>query len=394
MSGFVKPVVVEPSTHAKKYPPSSLKAIRLCNAYKPQSTSSAYAAEGTAAHTVAQTALEGGFEAYELVGTVYDIEDHHITVTPEMARHVQVGYIELVLARADGNPVLVEQKLPLINVTGEDDTGTADAVILHDRAITIVDLKYGMGVKVDAKDNDQLMAYALAAIHAYEHRTGEVEFVDLVIVQPRLNHVSEWRVTREELEAFGVRLAIMIDRIEHGEVKATPGAEQCRWCENAPTCSALYSHTLEGVGDDFEDVSLVAENSNEVLAEKYAKLDAIKVWVKAVEDETRRRLMVGESIPGHKLVEGRRGARRWVSADDAEQAMKAMRMRSDFMYERSLISPTTLEKLAKRKIVGPRQWEKLKGLIVQPEGAPAIVTESDPRPALVIDPTAGLFADH
>jgi hypothetical protein len=391
------PVTIAAGTHAKKYSPSALKNIFLCNAFQSQSTAGKYAAEGTAAHEVAQACLERGIEAYELIGTVYEIEDHFMTVDAEMARHVQVGYVENVLARADGNPILVEQKLPLIEITGEDAYGTADAVILHDKSITVCDLKYGMGVKVDAKDNEQLMTYALSALKTYGHRIGGVEFVDMVIIQPRLNHVSEWRVSVEDLEAFGVRLAILIDQIEHGNVKVVPGETQCRWCEKAGTCEALANATIESVGADFDDLTEapeVSEFDNATLAKRLASVDMVKAWVKAVEEEARKRMLAGQTLPGHKLVEGRRGTRKWVDETDVEATMRAMRLKQDLMYERSMVSPTSLEKLFKRGVIGPRQWDKLKGLVTQSEGSPTIVTESDPRPALAIDPTAGLFADN
>lgn len=390
-------IAIEPSTHAKKYSPSSLKNIRLCNAFKSQSQAGIYAAEGTAAHELAQHCLEFGVEAYEMVGTVYEIEDFTITVDADMARFVQVGYVEQVLARANGNPLLVEQKLPLKELTGEDATGTADAVILHDRSISIVDLKYGMGVRVDARDNDQLMAYALSAVKTYQNRVGRIEYVDMVIIQPRLHHISEARVSVQDLEAFGVRLAIMIDAIENGNIKVRPGAEQCRWCEKAANCSALAQSVVQTTRADFDNLTVETELDtvdDELLAKKLAAVDMIKTWAKAVEDEARKRMLTGAALPGHKLVEGRKGTRRWVDTVDAEATMKAMRLKSDLIYERSLASPTAVEKLAKRGAIGPRQWDKLKGLITRSQGSPTIVAESDPRAALVIDPTGGLFPDN
>lgn len=394
---YFDPFTTAPDVHAKKYAPSSIGNIMACNAFKPHGGSSKYSAEGTACHGVAAVCLEMGGEAFDYVGMHYQVDEYEIELTPDLMRHVQ-SYVEHVHARADGNPILVEQKLPLINVTGEDAHGTADAVLLHDKSITIIDLKMGMGVRVEVEQNEQLMTYALAAIDAYENRIGKIEYVDLVIFQPRLNNISEWRVGREELEAFGVRLATMIDSIEHGRIKVSPGASQCRWCAKAATCEALSNATIEASGIDFDDLTKPAqfapEIGNALLAKKLAAVDMLKAWIKAVEDEARKRMLSGQELPGHKLVEGRRGSRRWVDEHDVEELMRAMRIKHDLMFEKSLVSPTSLEKLFKRKVLGPRQWEKLKGLIVQPEGSPTIVTESDPRHALVIDPTAGLFADN
>lgn len=391
-------LIAPPETHAKKYPPSSMKNIRLCNAFAPQRGGTTfYAAEGTAAHGIAALCLENGCEAYDYVGMTYEVDDHVITLDAEMMRQVQVGYVEPVLARAAGDTILVEQKLPLKPVTGEDSFGTADVVILHDKSISIVDLKFGQGLRIDAKDNDQLLTYALAAYKEFGHRVKDIEHVDLVIIQPRLNHTSEWRVSIEELEAYGVRLAIMIDAIEHGNIKINPGAEQCRWCAKAPTCSVLAVTTLQAVGADFDNLDQAPDArdaDNAELAKKLAAVETVKAWIKAVEEESRKRLLNGQSLPGFKLVEGRRGSRKWVDEHDVEEMMRAMRLKQDLMYEKSLVSPTSLEKLVKRGAIGPRQWNKLKGLVVQAEGSPTIVEESDPRTPLVIDPTGGLFPDN
>ena len=54
------------------------------------------------------------------------------------------------------------------------------------------------------------------------------------------------------------------------------------------------------------------------------------------------------------------------------------------MYDLSLISPTTAEKLAGAGTIGPRQWKKVIPLITRSEGSPSVAPESDKRPALVV----------
>ena len=98
-------------------------------------------------------------------------------------------------------------------------------------------------------------------------------------------------------------------------------------------------------------------------------------------------------MPGYKLVEGRRGARKWANAEEVEATMKSMRMKLEAMYDFSLISPTTAEKLHNDGTIGPRQWPKLQGLITQSEGKPSVAPDTDKRPALVIAAAADEFAD-
>jgi hypothetical protein len=155
----------------------------------------------------------------------------------------------------------------------------------------------------------------------------------------------------------------------------------------------------DNVGAEFEVLTnpmpgpgiVVDEHVSDVaLSIKMAAVDLIEDWCKAVRAETERRLLAGESVPGWKLVQGKRGARAWSSPTDAEATLKSMRLKQDEMYEFKLISPTSAEKLLAKD--SPRRWSKLLDLIIQPEGKPHVAPESDKRPALVVTPTADDFA--
>ena len=78
-------------------------------------------------------------------------------------------------------------------------------------------------------------------------------------------------------------------------------------------------------------------------------------------------------------------------AAEAEAVLKSMRLKTEELYDLSLISPTTAEKRAKAGIIGPRQWPKIQPLIVQPEGKPSVAPVSDPRPAISIAASAEDF---
>lgn len=74
--------------------------------------------------------------------------------------------------------------------------------------------------------------------------------------------------------------------------------------------------------------------------------------------------------------------------------MKAMRLPPEQMYERSLISPASAEKLHKAGAIGPRQWPKLAAHITQREGRPSVAPEADKRPALPLADAASDFANE
>ncbi|EDC5746108.1 DUF2800 domain-containing protein, partial [Salmonella enterica subsp. enterica serovar Sandiego] len=151
-------------------------------------------------------------------------------------------YVDTVWALAQGNELLVEQRVDFSHIVGvEESFGTADGVIIAGNELQIHDLKYGKGVRVDAEQNEQLQLYALGALEQFS-MLYDFETVRLFIHQPRLNHVSEWALTVEELQAFGERaqeaaanVIVMFNIADCEGVETlplenfTPGEKQCRF---------------------------------------------------------------------------------------------------------------------------------------------------------------------
>jgi Protein of unknown function (DUF2800) len=392
------------------------------------------AAEGTAAHELRAMCLTMGRDTKEFLGKVFVIGPHSVEiydpldpegtpwessdapkfeVTDEMADAVQRS-VDVV--RSIGGELYVEVPLNIEAITGEPGAkGTSDTVILlHEQKTLIVDdYKHGCGVAVAAEDNEQLLIYAGAALAEFD-LLGDWQHITMRISQPRINNDSEWTITRAHLEAAIARIRAQADRILAGDeltLVATPGEKQCRFCKAKATCKALRDDvvsTVEGMRvsvatpDEFSAMSMsppenqagVAEGDPaDWLAACMGKVDLIESWCKAVRAETERRLFAGQDVPGYKLVEGRRGARKWTNDAEAEEALKTMRVKHDQMYDYSVISPTSAEKLAKAEVIGPRQWPKLQALITQADGKPSVAPASDKRPAIVVTPTADEFED-
>ena len=402
------------SGHAKLAPSSAHRWMRCpgsvaLEAACPEAASE-YAAEGTAAHALAAMALTDGSDAAAYLGCVIQVNGSDLEVTDDMAGHVQ-KYLDYV--RAIGGALMVEQRLSIEAVTDEPGaTGTPDAVIVAGDELVIADLKYGRGVRVNADRNPQLAIYALAALDELGFM-GDFERVRLAIVQPRLDHVSEWVCGAQELRAMHVntiapRAEIALQFINRSPADVwvddlAPGDEQCRFCRAQASCPALTGHVLATVADDFVDVTRpvapqiahAAERTfdNATLANLLGAVDLIEAWCRAIRAKAESELLAGRPVPGFKLVEGRRGARRWANEAEAEAAMKSMRLKPEQMYNMALISPTAAEKLHNAGTIGPRQWAKLQGLITQSDGKPSVAPESDKRPPLAIQATADEFSD-
>ena len=361
-------------------------------------TSSKYAAEGTAAHELAAKCLELEANAEAVIGDTMTVDGYDFTVTADMAHHVN-DYCKLVREYAEGGQLLVERRVNFSEAIGvPDSTGTSDAIVIHPDRLTVIDLKYGMGVKVDATENEQLQLYALGALHDYG-MMGDFQEIVMVVHQPRLNHVSEWSIPASKLEEFreNARLAA-IEALDNREPRLNPGEKQCRFCKAKATCPALKAEISDTVGGiatpaDFADLAVAEEDD---VSRAMARVELVEQWCKAIRAEVERRLLAGQPVAGFKLVEGRRGNRAWSDEAAVEKLFKSFRFKKDEMYDFKLISPTKAEKILKAK--NPGRWEKVDALTSRGDGKPSVAPATDRRPALAVsssdeDVLARLTAD-
>ena len=93
--------------------------------------------------------------------------------------------------------VLIEQRLDFSQWVPEG-FGTGDCVIVADDILHIIDLKYGVGVLVEADHNSQMMCYGLGALDTFGD-LYDIEQIRMSVFQPRRDNVDTWEITREEL---------------------------------------------------------------------------------------------------------------------------------------------------------------------------------------------------
>jgi hypothetical protein len=278
---------------------------------------------------------------------------------------------------AEGNRLLVEHRVNFSDWVPEG-FGTSDAIVIDEDTETlyIIDLKYGKGVVVGAEDNTQGILYALGAYSELSLVSGFTKVV-IIIHQPRLDHVSEWSLSVDDLLKWGEFIKERAELALQPDAPRTPGEKQCQWCKAKATCPALEKLTRDVIASDFDDMTSPDKLNDQQLRLALDNKKLINSWFDAVESLITERLQAGDGFEGYKLVEGR-SLRDWADVEQAEVFL--VESLGDKAHEKKLLSVAKAEKLFKKD-----QREQLNAMIKKPKGKPTLAPESDPRPAINFD---------
>jgi len=273
--------------------------------------------------------------------------------------------------------VLLEQRLDYSCYVPEG-FGTGDLIVVADGILDIVDLKYGKGVAVSAEDNPQMKLYALGALALFDS-LYDIQVVRMSICQPRLESVSTYEITVDELTAWAEKeLRPKAQLAISGEGEFLPG-EHCRFCRARQTCRARAEEYLSLVKHDFKPPLLLTE---EEIAEVLSLADRLSLWAADVYAyATDLAIREGKEWQGYKLVEGRSN-RRYTSESLVAEIVTAAGYTD--IYKQSLIGIADMEKLLGKQ----RFKELLAHLVEKPPGKPALVPLADKRKAITIKQTA------
>lgn len=273
---------------------------------------------------------------------------------------------------------------------GVETFGTADLVAVQELANTdehmlvIGDLKTGRH-RVEAKENKQLMLYALGVYRRLKRRYN-ITVVRLVIFQPYAGGASEWDISVEGLELFAKfaqkRALSALDAYFRGKknLKASdfrPSVDGCQWCRFSEQCAARTKTVNSVLAEELED-DFALELTPEQLVTEYEKLPLLHQHIDKVEKAMAAALHSGKKVPGYKLVEGRPGVRRWSDEKWVEELAARHNVDMDLLTKKSVMSPTEAEKVLKGAYA--RMWAELETKVTRNPGAPCVATADDKRP--------------
>lgn len=329
---------------------------------------SPYATEGTAAHALAEKTLT----SYLKSGKSDVLCDDK-----EMQEAVQY-YVDLCVEKisearnvSKDSKVFVEKRLDFSSIVPQG-FGTGDLVILSDKFLEVIDLKYGKGVKVDALNNSQLRlyAYGMYSMFGWLYKAKEVR---MTIIQPRIDNVSVEVITSDKLINWAESIKDKAQKAFKGVGDFNAG-EHCRFCKARPKCRKYAEYALKNAQKDFNK-----ELEDFEIAELILKATEIESWLKDLKDYALQKALGGYKYPGLKLVAGR--SRRKIN--DTEKAAELLNQAgfTDIYKPKELLGLSALEKLCGKK----RFAEIASSVIEKPQGLPTLVSVNDKRDELKIE---------
>ncbi|MGF0019320.1 DUF2800 domain-containing protein [Sporofaciens sp. SGI.106] len=372
--------------------------------------SSVYAEEGTFAHSICEYKVKKYLHERVRRPQSEEFYTEELEQSTDAYYEFVVGLIEEMKRNGCEPLVLVEERVDYSHIAPSG-FGTADMLIIgHDAEgrgiLHICDYKNGKGVFVDANHNSQMMLYAIGALHAYGY-IYPIEIVRMSIIQPRLDNISTYECSREELEAWGESIKPTAKMAYEGKGEQKAG-DWCRFCRAKPVCRTCKEEALSLCREEFLDLdagafavdpraapSEVEESdttapytpdrsaptfkqpglvSLDELTEILPTLNRISTWIESVFAYiSSEAINHGVPIKGYKVVEGR--SKRVFTDTKAVVATAAQNGYTD-LYKQQLISLTEFEKM-----MGKKKFAELLGeYVAKPPGKLALVPESDPRP--------------
>lgn len=326
-----------------------------------------FSSEGSNAHELASVRL------LQSLGEEIDLDTDDLPwYSQEMEDYIS-GYVsycneKIAIAKERGKvTTLVEQKVSSDRY-GDTLFGTCDfAALAADGELTIVDLKYGIGCKVDCENNVQLKIYSLLLMETFGH-LYDFNKINLCIYQPRISNVSEWSTTKDEVYAWAdTVLKETIAKIINGSDEFHPG-KHCKFCKAKKICRFLKDKNMEITKKEFQPPFLLNDDEIEEVLDKS---EEIIEWINSIKDYALAEAIKGHKFEHYKLVEGR-SVRKWT---DEEEVAKVVQAAGFNPYENKLLSISSMQSLIGKK----RFDELLRSYVFKPKGKLTLANRDDDK---------------
>ena len=283
---------------------------------------SSFSQHGSAAHQLCERCLVDECEPEDYLGNFIDLspgrnDPFRTEATPDDFFVWEVDYemvdgvamyldvIDDIMSQYPDAEIWVEQRIDL-RYLGHDIWGTGDVIIYVPsiKKVYVIDFKYGVGVAVAARQNEQLLVYGLGASRFLADRG--VDLIELIIVQPRAHHIEgpirRYLTDWTELEVFEREI---VDAIVND--LGTNAGDHCTFCSLMGGCKEFREWAGEGVGLDLADADVrkvlpphIAEANLDQLGQVFANAQRLERWIKSVKELAKECAFAGRIPTGRK----------------------------------------------------------------------------------------------
>lgn len=325
------------------------------------------ALEGTAGHEMSQICLTNNQDAIEWI----DRTINGYLVDDDWAEAIQEYLDECRKYMGEGWKWWIEEQisleplgLPTRIINGKRVPvpmyGTADFIAYNEITgeLVVIDLKFGVGIAVDAVGNPQPRYYALGAVLMLGD-TALITSVKVVIVQPRIpwgKHVKHETLEVSELMEWSVELMAHAQAVFEPEAPFQAGDHCSPFCKRRGNCKPHAEFAMAAALDtaagefDFEDpegkkIAFIDPTLLTVSQIKWVldNKQVFKGWVNGVEEMAASGIYRGALvIPGWKTAPKRRTLKYKV-ADEKLIANTILRLagdaNADAIWKKKLATP-------------------------------------------------------
>lgn len=262
----------EHKTHAL-YSPSGMERTLGClgsvNQIKlaPPPKDNPHSILGTNAHTLLEFILKEGesflghAEGIPFLRSI-DFSSEMLDAVRVAVKFIKSEYKNMIVE--DRKPrLLVERKVHLEHIVDADCSGTADIIMYQPYGVLhVMDYKNGKSV-VEAKDNYQMMTYALGFLDEMGWDFSEVW---LSIIQPNAKGpaMKTWKTSIRTMEEYEKRLTLGVKKSKHPDAPLTEDYKWCFFCPARLQCPLKKERVTDKVLDRFKK-SVLNKNKRKVM---------------------------------------------------------------------------------------------------------------------------------